>query len=217
MKYKCLILDFDGTLGDTKELIVKTMQQTINELCLPSRTDAECAAMIGLPLKQTFTDMIPMSDEMGDKCAEVYRRLFDINNVKGIVSMFPHVAETISAVHDKGVTVTIASSRLIDSLKVFLEDMNLKKYISYVVSAGDVENAKPAPDMVLKTLKALGYNNDEAIVVGDTRFDILMARNAGVKSIGVTYGNGKPSELRDAGADYIIDDFSDVLNILSKS
>lgn len=217
MKYKCLILDFDGTLGDTKELIVKTMQQTINELSLPSRTDAECAAMIGLPLKQTFTDMIPMSDEMGDKCAEVYRRLFDINNVKGIVSMFPHVAETISAVHDKGVTVTIASSRLIDSLKVFLEDMNLKKYISYVVSAGDVENAKPAPDMVLKTLKALGYNNDEAIVVGDTRFDILMARNAGVKSIGVTYGNGKPSELRDAGADYIIDDFSDVLNILSKS
>ena len=217
MKYKCLILDFDGTLGDTKELIVKTMQQTINELSLPSRTDAECAAMIGLPLKQTFTDMIPMSNEMGDKCAEVYRRLFDINNVKGIVSMFPHVAETISAVHDKGVTVTIASSRLIDSLKVFLEDMNLKKYISYVVSAGDVENAKPAPDMVLKTLKALGYNNDEAIVVGDTRFDILMARNAGVKSIGVTYGNGKPSELRDAGADYIIDDFSDVLNILSKS
>ncbi len=217
MKYKCLILDFDGTLGDTKELIVKTMQQTINELSLPSRTDAECAAMIGLPLKQTFTDMIPMSDEMGDKCAEVYRRLFDINNVQGIVSMFPHVAETISAVHDKGVTVTIASSRLIDSLKVFLEDMNLKKYISYVVSAGDVENAKPAPDMVLKTLKALGYNNDEAIVVGDTRFDILMARNAGVKSIGVTYGNGKPSELRDAGADYIIDDFSDVLNILSKS
>lgn len=217
MKYKCLILDFDGTLGDTKELIVKTMQQTINELSLPSRTDAECAAMIGLPLKQTFTDMIPMSDEMGDKCAEVYRRLFDINNVKGIVSMFPHVAETISAVHDKGVTVTIASSRLIDSLKVFLEDMNLKKYISYVVSAGDVENAKPAPDMVLKTLKALGYNNDEAIVVGDTRFDILMARNAGVKSIGVTYGNGKPSELRDAGADYIIDDFSDVLNIISKS
>ena len=217
MKYKCLILDFDGTLGDTKALIVKTMQQTINELSLPSRTDAECAAMIGLPLKQTFTDMIPMSDEMGDKCAEVYRRLFDINNVKGIVSMFPHVAETISAVHDKGVTVTIASSRLIDSLKVFLEDMNLKKYISYVVSAGDVENAKPAPDMVLKTLKALGYNNDEAIVVGDTRFDILMARKAGVKSIGVTYGNGKPSELRDAGADYIIDDFSDVLNILSKS
>ena len=217
MKYKCLILDFDGTLGDTKALIVKTMQQTINELSLPSRTDAECAAMIGLPLKQTFTDMIPMSDEMGDKCAEVYRRLFDINNVKGIVSIFPHVAETISAVHDKGVTLTIASSRLIDSLKVFLEDMNLKKYISYVVSAGDVENAKPAPDMVLKTLKALGYNNDEAIVVGDTRFDILMARNAGVKSIGVTYGNGKPSELRDAGADYIIDDFSDVLNILSKS
>ena len=217
MKYKCLILDFDGTLGDTKALIVKTMQQTINELSLPSRTDAECAAMIGLPLKQTFTDMIPMSDEMGDKCAEVYRRLFDINNVKGIVSMFPHVAETISAVHDKGVTVTIASSRLIDSLKVFLEDMNLKKYISYVVRADDVENATPAPDMVLKTLKALGYNNNEAIVVGDTRFDILMARNAGVKSIGVTYGNGKPSELRDAGADYIIDDFSDVLNILSKS
>ncbi|MGN1375773.1 MAG: HAD family hydrolase [Prevotella sp.] len=215
MKYRCLILDFDGTLGDTKALIVKTMQQTITELGLPLRTDAECAAMIGLPLKQTFTEMIPMSDEMGDKCTAVYRQLFDINNVPGFVSMFPHVAETIAAIHDNGVTITIASSRLIDSLKVFLEDMGLKKYISYVVSAGDVEHAKPAPDMVVKTLNALGFKEDEAIVVGDTRFDILMARNAGVKSIGVTYGNGKRSELNDAGADYIIDDFSEVLDIVS--
>ena len=71
------ILDFDGTLGDTTNIIVKTMMQTIDELHLPKRTREQCAAMIGLPLKQTFTDLYPdfdhcvVDDAFGDHCAEV--------------------------------------------------------------------------------------------------------------------------------------------------
>ena len=53
---KLIIFDFDGTLGDTRDLIIKTMQQTIHALGLESRTDDQCGAMIGLPLKQAFTD-----------------------------------------------------------------------------------------------------------------------------------------------------------------
>lgn len=91
-RLKAVILDFDGTIGDTRGLIVRTMQQTIAELGLPARTDDECASMIGLPLKQTFTDLIPMDDATGDLCAETYRRIFMVNNKPGAVPMFPHVA-----------------------------------------------------------------------------------------------------------------------------
>lgn len=62
---KTIILDFDGTMGDTNSLIVKTMQQTIAKLGLPERTNDECAAMIGLPLRRTFTELIPMDEETG--------------------------------------------------------------------------------------------------------------------------------------------------------
>lgn len=208
---KAVILDFDGTLGDTRSLIVRTMQQTIAELGLPVRSDEECAAMIGLPLKQTFTDLIPMSDDMGDKCTEVYRRLFDVNNTPGAVPMFPNVAETIAALYDRGLLLTVASSRLRKSLTAFLDSMGLSRYITYVISVDDVEHAKPAPDMVIKTLRENNLRPGEAIVVGDTVFDIRMAHNAGVMAVGVTYGNGRRDELEAEHTEYMIDDFSELI------
>lgn len=209
-----MILDFDGTMGDTQDLIVRTMQQTIQQLGLPLRTDEQCAAMIGLPLKHTFTTLIEMSEEMGERCAELYRRLFNENNVPGAVPVFPNVLDTVRTLHERGLILTIASARRRDTLVEFLESMNLMQYIPYVISASDIENAKPAPDMVLKTLEDYHLSADEAIVVGDTKYDIEMAHRAGVKAVGVTYGNGTVEELRAYGAEYIIDDFAQLLDIV---
>lgn len=214
MRIKAVILDFDGTMGDTQDLIVRTMQQTIQQLGLPSRTDEQCAAMIGLPLKHTFTTLIEMSEEMGERCAELYRRLFNENNVPGAVPVFPNVLDTVRTLHERGLILTIASARRRDTLVEFLESMNLMQYIPYVISASDIENAKPAPDMVLKTLEDYHLSADEAIVVGDTKYDIEMAHRAGVKAVGVTYGNGTVEELRAYGAEYIIDDFAQLLDIV---
>lgn len=209
-----MILDFDGTMGDTQDLIVRTMQQTIQQLGLPSRTDEQCAAMIGLPLKHTFTTLIEMSEEMGERCAELYRRLFNENNVPGAVPVFPNVLDTVRTLYERGLILTIASARRRDTLVEFLESMNLMQYIPYVISASDIENAKPAPDMVLKTLEDYHLSADEAIVVGDTKYDIEMAHRAGVKAVGVTYGNGTVEELRAYGSEYIIDDFAQLLDIV---
>lgn len=214
MRIKAVILDFDGTMGDTQDLIVRTMQQTIQQLGLPSRTDEQCAAMIGLPLKHTFTTLIEMSEEMGERCAELYRRLFNENNVPGAVPVFPNVLDTVRTLYERGLILTIASARRRDTLVEFLESMNLMQYIPYVISASDIENAKPAPDMVLKTLEDYHLIADEAIVVGDTKYDIEMAHRAGVKAVGVTYGNGTVEELRAYGAEYIIDDFAQLLDIV---
>ncbi len=210
---KTVILDFDGTMGDTNSLIVKTMQQTIERLGLPPRTDGECAAMIGLPLKRTFTELIPMDDAMGRSCEETYTELFNENNIPGAVPLFPHVKETLRELHARGLTLTIASSRGRDSLTDFVTTMGLSPYISYIVSAWDVTEAKPAPEMVVKTLGHVGCSAAEALVVGDTVFDIDMGRNAGTRTCAVTYGNGKREDF--GRADYIIDDFAELLDIVS--
>lgn len=209
---KTVILDFDGTLADTRSLIVKTMQQTIRQLGLASRTDDECAAMIGLPLRKTFTELIPMTEEMGTRCADTYTMLFLQNNVPGAVPLFPHVKETISELHRRGYVLAIASSRGRDTLIDFLEEMDLQPYISMVVAATDVENAKPAPDMVLRILETTGAAAADAIVVGDTSYDIDMGISAGVRTCGVTYGNGSRAEL--ASADVLITDFGELLDVL---
>jgi HAD hydrolase, family IA, variant 3 len=84
------------------------------------------------------------------------------------------------------------------------------------VSVDDVQHAKPAPDMVLKTLDFLHVLPKETLVVGDTPFDIRMGKAANVQTVGVTYGNGTRTELKESGADYIIDCFEQLLPIVSR-
>ena len=211
---KLIILDFDGTLADTRGLIVMTMQQTIQELGLEPRTDDQCAAMIGLPLKQAFTDLIPMTDAMGDLCVDTYRKIFKENNTNYTAPAFPNVLETLRLLSDKGFTLTIASSRSHWSLMEFVESMNLQEVMSYILGGDDVTQAKPNPEPVLKTLEKFGCTPDEAIVIGDTWYDIEMGRRAGVRTCGVTYGNGSREELLNAGADFLIDDFGELKSII---
>lgn len=211
---KLIILDFDGTLADTRGLIVKTMQQTLSALGLESRTEKQCASMIGLPLKQAFTDLIPMTDEMGNQCVATYRKIFSENNATYTIPAFPNVLETLHRLHEKGYTLTIASSRSRWSLMDFVENMHLDEVIPYVLGVEDVTQAKPHPEPVLKTLEAFGCKAEDALVVGDTWYDIEMGHQAGVRACGVTYGNGTREELINASADWLIDDFGELMKII---
>ncbi len=212
---KLVILDFDGTIGDTRNLIVKTMRETVSALNLPQRTDEQFASKIGLPLRQTFTDLIDMDDKTADLCVDTYRRIFVENDKPGAVTTFPNVVETIEELKRRGLLITIASSRSKASVLDFLEKMGLEKHIEYVLGGDDVKQAKPNPEPVIKTLKENGISPNQAIVVGDTVFDILMAHNANVSAVGVTYGNGTRAELQNVKSDYIINDFSELLDIIS--
>ena len=211
---KLIIFDFDGTLADTRQLIVETMQQTIQALDLTPCTDEQCASMIGLPLKQAFTELIPMSDEMGNRCLDTYRRIFCVNNAAYVIPTFPHVLETLQQLSVKGYTLTIASSRSRQSLLDFVHTMHLEEIFSYILGADDVVHAKPHPEPVLRTLEAFGCSPEEALMVGDMKYDIEMGRRAGTHTCGVTYGNGSPQELKEAGANYLLDDFKEILTLL---
>ncbi len=203
---KIIILDFDGTLADTAAVIVRTMQATIKELGLPSRTEKECAAMIGLRLIEIPPVLFPDCDIDGDLYAATYRRLFHEYNTEGAVELYPNVMETLQELKARGYILTIASSRSHASLAEYVENLGLSSVIGYILGADDVDNGKPDPEPVARTLKRYCLNPDEALVVGDTVFDIEMGRNAGTRTCGVTYGNGSRDSL--AGADMITDDFS---------
>ena len=150
---------------------------------------------------------------IAERCADVYRRVFDELNTDGTVCLFPHVLETITALHDRGLQLAICSSRGRPTLEGFVKTFHLEQYVSMVVSANDVERHKPHPEPVQKILAALGVAPGEAVVVGDASYDILMGRAAGCRTVGVTYGNQSAADLRAAGADHLIDDFADLLTL----
>ena len=116
--------------------------------------------------------------------------------------------------NEKGIVCTIATSRGRDSLLGFLESMNIAKYFSYLLAAEDTTLHKPNAELVKKTLNELSYNAQDTLVVGDMPFDILMGKNAGVYTCGVTYGVSGKNSLLEAGADWVIDDISELLEIV---
>ena len=211
---RLVILDFDGTIADTQPLILSSLQRTIKELHLPSRTDEQCKSIIGLPLNECFVTLLSVDDATAERCADVYRRVFDEDNHPGTVTLFPHVLETLKALHDRGLQLAICSSRGRPTLESFVRDFGLEDYVCMVVSAADVQHAKPHPEPVEKILETLGVKAAEALVVGDANYDIRMGRNAGCRTCGVTYGNQSAADLRAAGADYLIDDFAEIMNII---
>lgn len=211
---KLVVLDFDGTLADTLQVILNTMQATLRVLDLPPRSDAECKAMIGLRLTEIPERLFPELKGIGPRYAETYRKQFALCNVPGAVPLFPGVLETLHELSRRGFLLSIASSRGHESLDNYLRDLHLEDIIPFIVAAEDVMQAKPDPEPVLKTLSHFGLKPQEVLVVGDTDFDILMGRNAGCYTCGVTYGNGSRQSMLDAGAHALIDNFSQLLDWL---
>ena len=211
---KLIILDFDGTLGDTRANIVLTMRRTLVRLGYAVPDENTIAATIGVPLEKGFEQMLPgISPDDVALCARTYREIFEKCRKELVPNLFPHVMETLDALKEAGYVLTIASSRSYGSLKEFLQEMSIAPYISYVLGANSVTHAKPHPEPVLKTMADMGFTADETLVVGDMPVDIQMGKGAGARTCAVTYGNASREELIAAGADYVIDDFSELTGI----
>ncbi len=217
MPIQLIILDFDGTLADTRDNIVRTLQASMHQLGLPVADEAACASTIGLKLDDACRHLYPDGPaDLADRFVETYREIFFRNKESLVPAPFPHVLPTLRQLRERGVVLTIASSRGSGSLQAFIDAMGLRDCISYVLGADSVEHTKPHPEPVLRTLCETGIDAAHTLVVGDMPVDILMGRNAGVQTCGVTYGNATRDQLQAAGADFLIDDFAELLCGISK-
>ena len=208
---KLIIFDFDGTLADTYELIIKTNQAAMEAMDYPVRDEEAIRATIGLPLEAGIRALYPdLPEEALPQWCATYRRVFDVYKTQYLPVLFPEVKETLEWLRDKGFVLTVASSRQSVSLNAFLRDLGILPCFRYVLGADNVSRAKPDPEPVLKTLRDLGYLADETLVVGDMPVDILMGSRAGAGTVGVTYGNSNRAQLLEAGADFVLDHFSEL-------
>lgn len=212
MMPQLVIFDFDGTLADTTEVILKTYQMAIAEIGSEPRTDVECQATIGLPLKEGFRQLYPdFSEEELDRCVATYRRIFNENKQTLKPKLYPGVKGTLEELAKLGIEMSIASSRSRESLIEFCEYTGILECFSLILGADDVTHAKPNPEPVLLTLERLKKDAETSIVVGDMPVDIEMGRGAGCRTVGVTYGNSSRRELINAGASFIIESFPELI------
>lgn len=208
MKYRNIIFDFDGTLVDTAALIIETMHRTIHALSLPKKSDAECRSIIGYRLEEIPSILWPEISDPSERYVTTYREIFNSIKDSYQVHLYPHVFETLKEMNRNGIRMAIASSRSKASLLEYCSELQIGDYFQMMVGGSDVKNGKPAPDPVNLILSEQGWDKNETLVVGDMNVDIIMGKRAGAATCGVTYGNGSETELKAAGSDYIISDFT---------
>ncbi|MEG1545619.1 MAG: HAD family hydrolase [Bacteroides sp.] len=213
---KTIILDFDGTIADTRNSIIQTIQATLKDLNIPKVDDSSIGMLIGLPLRETFIQACHLTEEdVLQKATKLYRDKYNQISLD-TVKLFPHVKEVLKELHNKGAIITVASSKGKEALLALLDRLEIAQYIKFIVGEQDVENKKLAPDMALLILKQTKSISQETLVVGDTIYDIEMGQEAHCNTCGVTYGNNTIEQLKEQKPDYIVDDFTAIINIFER-
>lgn len=215
MKPELIIFDFDGTLADTASNILATFALTIAKLGLEPRSNAQCLATIGIPLRDGFKMLYPKAENTElDNYVRAYREQYFSDPANMVPKLYPGVVETLDEIQRQGIEMAVASSRTKQSLLEFCKATDISKYFAMILGCDDVTHAKPNPEPALTIIKALGKKADSSVMVGDMPVDIEMGRRAGCITVGAEYGNSSDTALEKAGADYIIDHMPTLLPAL---
>ncbi|MBI3965089.1 MAG: HAD family hydrolase [Chloroflexi bacterium] len=196
LAYPLVVFDFDGTIADTTVVIAEVCNEILIGAGHESVAPEVVFDLVGLTLETMFAHLLrePDPSPRAQELARVYReRYYQIAPQKAV--LFPNVFETLQALRAAGATLTIASGKSTAGVELMLEALQIDDLFDYVVGATSVTHGKPHPEMLWRTLERCGVSPREAIVVGDTRFDLQMGRAAGLDTCAVTYGAQPVAEL----------------------
>lgn len=206
-----VLFDLDGTIVDTNELIVQSFLHSLEgqtpepvsrELIIPN---------MGRPLVEQM-EFFTGRKEVEELITKY--RTFNLSKHDDLVKEFPNVRVVMKKLHENGIKIGIVTSKIRQTTLMGLKLCGLDQYVSTIVTVEDVKEAKPHPEGIIAALKVLGGAPDQAVMVGDSHYDIEAAKNAGVISVGVTWSWKGRSYLEEYKPDHLIDDMFDLLPIV---
>ena len=190
-QFDLIVWDWDGTLADSTGMITKALLKAAEEVGLPALTAQKASSIIGLGLResiQTLYGDIPV--EQAQALAKQYR----VNYYAGEseIPLFEGAADTIIELNKRGYKLAVATGKGRLGLNLALERSGLTKYF-HATRTVDECFSKPHPQMLDELMDILVALPGRTLMIGDTNYDLQMAGNAGVSSLGVTYG-AQPAE-----------------------
>ena len=212
-KIDTVIFDFDGTVMDTNNVILNSWQHTFRTLENREEKPETIIKTFGEPLELTMKNFFP--DVPVEESIAIYRS-YHYDNFGKLISVFPGMKELIRELKDKNYKLGLVTSRLRKTTMQGLEAYDLLPYFEVIVTADDTTKHKPDPEPLNIALEKLGAAPENSVMVGDTMFDILCARNAGVKSVLVSWSMAVTEEEKNGPdrPDYISEKAEDLKEIL---
>ncbi len=205
------VFDCDGTLADGQANICTAMALAFADAGLAPPDPREVRRIVGLSLPQAVARLVPYrSSDLHEAVAEGYKRHFRAMRTDGRLQeepLFPGIAETLVTLLDRGWQLGVATGKSDRGLRLLLAHHRIDQYFVTLQTA-DRHPSKPHPAMLLAAMAEVGAAPETTVMIGDTGYDMAMARTAGVRAIGVEWGYHPPHELTAAGADRLCDDAS---------
>jgi len=202
-----VVFDFDGTLAETRDAVAATINAVLHEAGHPRVAPSWIHHMMGLPLHTMLSKAIPRTRRPEDvsDLAAAYRACFATVG-QPLVRPMPEADAVLAALSAEGLVLAIATSRESATLDPILARLGWTGRFAAISTCDRSVNGKPAPDILQRALTEAQVRPQEALMVGDTRWDMQMAEAAGVVGIGVSHGSHDAQALQESGAAAVYDD-----------
>lgn len=203
-----VLFDLDGTIVDTNELIIQSFLHALEGVTPEALTREIIIPNMGRPLieqMQLFSGR-PDVKELVQKY-----RAFNVSKHDELVREFPHVREVLGELRKRGLRVGVVTSKVRMTTEMGLKLTGLDDFVETIVTVEDVEKPKPDPEGIRKALAFFGASPEQAVMVGDSHYDIEAAQAAGVTSVGVAWSLKGEAYLKQFRPDCIIQDIRELL------
>ena len=215
--YQLLIFDWDGTLMDSAAKIVACLRASSATAQLPLRTDAEYRYIIGLGMQQALNHLYPdgLSPAASQRFINTYRQQFLRHN-QTPSTLFPGVRPMLEQLRALGYHTAIATGKSRAGLDRLLGELELHDYFD-ISRCADETCSKPDPMMLHAILTDLNMSPEQALMIGDTSFDVQMAQRATMDAVAIAQGTHSLTELQDTAPTAILQRITELSDWLDEA
>lgn len=209
-----ILMDLDGTITNPAEGITKCFEYALHYFGIEVEDRADLEQFIGPPLRQSFMEGFGFDEEKATRAIAVYRERFrPIGMFENTV--YDGMEDALQALKEAGKVLIVATSKPEDMAKKILEHFGLDGYFDDICGSCDDQNRNEKDEVIRYALEKHGITDlENALMVGDRKFDVVGAAKCGLKCMGVLYGFGDREELETAGAAYIAETVEDMARLI---
>lgn len=213
MGFRYCLFDLDGTLTDPAIGITNSVMHALEKYDIHVEDRSELYPFIGPPLDYSFKTFYGFSDEQAVQAIKYYREYFSVTGLFEN-SVYDGIPEMLEKLKEKGVKIALATSKPYEFSIKILKHFDLYKYFDFFGAATMDGRISKKEDVISTLLNEMGaQNKDEILMVGDRYHDIEGAKANDLKSAGVLWGYGSKEELQNAGAEYILSEPFEILQL----
>lgn len=210
---KTILFDLDGTLTDSGEGIINCAILALEHFGLPIPSRETLRVFVGPPLHESFIRFGVPADR-AEEAVEVYRsRYIPIGKFEN--TPYPGIRELLEKLKAKGHKLYVATSKPEQMSIDILEHFDLAKYFDRICGAS-LDTSRTDKAAVIAYLQECTGKQENTIMVGDTKFDVIGAKKHGISTIGVSWGYGNVEDLRNAGAAAIAHSMEELYSLLTR-